>query len=55
LAAVLAAAAFAAALEVPYLGGRVNDLAGLLSDGVEAQLGSRLEALERRPARRSRC
>jgi uncharacterized protein len=47
VAAALAAAAVAVALEVPYLGGRVNDLAGLLSDGVEAELGSRLEALER--------
>jgi len=43
---MLGAAALAAALEVPFLGGRVNDLAGLLTDGFEAQLGSRLEELE---------
>jgi uncharacterized protein len=47
VAVVLAAAAAAVALEVPFLGGRVNDLAGLLSDGFEARLGSELEALER--------
>jgi len=46
-AAAIAVAALAAALEVPFLGGRVNDLAGLLSDGFEAELGTRLEALER--------
>jgi uncharacterized protein len=45
-AVALAAAAAAVALEVPFLGGRVNDLAGLLSDGLEARLGSELEALE---------
>ncbi len=47
VAVALTAAVAAAALEVPFLGGRVNDLAGLLSDGFEAQLGSELEALER--------
>jgi uncharacterized protein len=47
MAAALAAAVGAAALEVPYLGGRVNDLAGLLSDGSVSQLGAQLEALER--------
>ena len=46
-AVVLLAAAAAAALEVPYLGGRVNDLAGMLSDGFESRLESRLEQLER--------
>ena len=46
MAAVLAAAVGAAALEVPYLGGRVNDLAGLLSDGSVSQLSAQLEALE---------
>jgi len=47
MAAALAAAVGAAALEVPYLGGRVNDLAGLLSDGSVSQLSAQLEALER--------
>jgi uncharacterized protein len=47
MAAVLAAAAVVSALEVPYLGGRVNDLAGLLEDGFEAEVSSQLEALER--------
>ena len=47
MAALLAAAVGAAALEVPYLGGRVNDLAGLLSDGSVSQLSAQLEALER--------
>ena len=46
MAAALAAAVGAAALEVPYLGGRVNDLAGLLSDGSVSQLSAQLEALE---------
>jgi uncharacterized protein len=50
VAVALAAAAAAAALEVPFLGGRVNDLAGLLSDGFETQLGAELEALERSTA-----
>ncbi len=35
-----------AALEVPYLGGRVNDLAGMVSESVRTDLESRLEALE---------
>lgn len=47
VAVALAAAAAAAALEVPFLGGRVNDLAGLLSDDFETRLGSELETLER--------
>ncbi len=34
------------ALEVPYLGGRVNDLADLLDDSFEARLEERLRALE---------
>ena len=37
---------WAAALEVPYLGGRVNDQAGMLSDGFETELEGRLERLE---------
>ncbi len=36
----------AAALEVPYLAGRVNDLAGLLSQETARQLESKLEQLE---------
>jgi uncharacterized protein len=44
---LLLAAGTAAAVEVPFLGGRVNDLAGLLSDGFEARLAQRLEGLER--------
>ena len=39
-------AATAAALEVPYLAGRVNDLAGLLSEGAEARLEEKLGRLE---------
>lgn len=35
-----------AALEVPFLAGRVNDQAALLGDGAESQLSSRLEQLE---------
>jgi uncharacterized protein len=46
-AALLLAAAAAVALEVPFLGGRVNDLAGLLSDGAESRLTARLAELER--------
>jgi len=38
---------WAAALEVPYLGGRVNDLANMLSDATEGSLEASLEALER--------
>ncbi|MGB5702017.1 MAG: TPM domain-containing protein [Polyangiales bacterium] len=34
------------ALDVPRLGGRVNDYAGLLSPATEAEIGQRLEALE---------
>jgi uncharacterized protein len=47
VAAVFAGAAVAAALEVPYLGGRVNDLAGLLSEGFVSRLVASLESLER--------
>lgn len=36
----------AAALEVPYLAGRVNDQAGLLDDSFEAQLDEQLRRLE---------
>jgi len=43
LAAVVTAAA---AREVPYLGGRVNDLADLLSAPAEARLDARLAAVE---------
>ncbi|MCG6949135.1 MAG: TPM domain-containing protein [Acidobacteria bacterium] len=39
-------AATVAALEVPYLGGRVNDLADMLDDSFEARLEERLRALE---------
>ena len=41
------AAATAPALEVPYLAGRVNDLADLLSPGAEARIEEELAALER--------
>ncbi len=34
------------AKEVPYLGGRVNDLAGMIDDGPQAQLETTLEQLE---------
>ncbi len=44
--ALLAIAAAVAALEVPYLAGRVNDVAGLLSPQAAQQLESRLEQLE---------
>ncbi len=43
---VLLVALAASALEVPYLGGRVNDLAAMLSDSFEASLEPQLEALE---------
>lgn len=43
---VMVVALAAAALEVPYLGGRVNDLAGMLSDDFEVRLTRQLEALE---------
>lgn len=43
---LLAPVLAAAALDVPYLAGRVNDQAGLLSDAVESQLDARLEQLE---------
>ncbi len=48
LATVLAvmAAWGAAALEVPYLAGRVNDQAGLLDDAFESQLDEQLRQLE---------
>jgi uncharacterized protein len=35
------------ALDVPYLGGRVNDLAGMVDDETQQQLESRLELLEK--------
>jgi uncharacterized protein len=35
------------ALEVPFLAGRVNDLAGMLDESAEARLEQKLEALER--------
>lgn len=47
LAGLWLAAAAGGALEVPYLGGRVNDLAEMLSPDTEARLEARLEALER--------
>ncbi|MEM7354877.1 MAG: TPM domain-containing protein, partial [Acidobacteriota bacterium] len=46
LASVLWAAALPA-LEVPYLAGRVNDLAGLLDATVEQQIEAKLEQLEK--------
>ncbi len=46
VALILLVTSWAAALEVPYLGGRVNDLAGILSDAAEERLESVLEALE---------
>jgi uncharacterized protein len=46
LCAVLLVGVSATALEVPYLDGRVNDQAGMLSDGFEAQLEDRLRELE---------
>ncbi len=36
----------ATAKEVPYLGGRVNDLAGLIEDNAQAQMETALEQLE---------
>lgn len=45
---VLALAAPAAALEVPYLAGRVNDTAGLLSSDQQAALTAKLKAYEAR-------
>ena len=44
--AILLSATVAAALEVPYLAGRVNDLAELLSQETARQLESKLEQLE---------
>jgi uncharacterized protein len=44
---VATAAAIASALEVPYLAGRVNDQANMLSDQVENTLEDRLRLLER--------
>jgi uncharacterized protein len=46
LVAVLLVAAVVAALEVPYLSGRVDDRAGMLGDGYETQLDGRLRQLE---------
>jgi uncharacterized protein len=46
VAALLLFAVAAAALEVPYLGGRVNDLAGMLSDDAESRFTARLAQLE---------
>ncbi len=46
LCAFVLASVPAVALEVPYLEGRVNDQAGMLSDGFEAQLENRLRELE---------
>lgn len=43
---VFAMAATAAALEVPYLSGRVNDQAAMLDDAFEEQLEERLRLLE---------
>jgi len=43
---VLCLASLAAALEVPYLAGRVNDLAGLLSDLERERLEAKLAKLE---------
>ncbi len=45
-AAALFLAAAAAALEVPYLSGRVDDQAGMLDDAFELQLEERLRLLE---------
>ena len=47
VALLIVASLVAAALEVPYLGGRVNDLAGILSEDAEIRLEAALEALER--------
>ena len=44
--AALVVALAAAALEVPFLSGRVNDQAGLLDDAYESRLEERLRALE---------
>ena len=46
-AVVLMLAAVGYGLEVPYLAGRVNDQADLLSDGAEQQLEDRLQLLEK--------
>lgn len=43
---VASSVASAADKEVPFLGGRVNDLAGLLTEPAKAELQSKLEALE---------
>lgn len=42
----MSAAAFAVDKEVPFLAGRVNDLAGLLSESARTELEVRLETLE---------
>lgn len=47
VALLIVASLVAAALEVPYLGGRVNDLAGILSEDAEIRLEAALEGLER--------
>jgi uncharacterized protein len=44
---LVAVGTVALALDVPKLGDRVNDYAGLLSDDAELRIGERLEALER--------
>jgi uncharacterized protein len=46
LAVTLLAASLALALAVPSLRGRVNDDAGLMSEGAEARIDAKLEALE---------
>jgi uncharacterized protein len=46
LVAALLVATVVAAVEVPYLSGRVNDQAGLLGDGFETGLDGRLRQLE---------
>jgi uncharacterized protein len=46
LVAAVAAVAGAAPMEVPFLSGRVNDQAGLLSDSFESELEQRLRKLE---------
>lgn len=43
---VVGSVASAADKEVPFLGGRVNDLAGLLTDSTKTELEAKLEALE---------
>lgn len=45
---ILALASSAAALEVPFLGGRVNDTAGVLSEGTRQSLETKLKDFETR-------